>query len=151
MLQNTINVFSPRNSLKNYLKLLMMTKNYFILTKTLIFVKECNIDFMWRSQFDATFLSGLWELWKKLEISYQDYYSLQLRLIFNCLINAIAIYYVNGNDPLKIAILVFCSLNDRDFFMRKTPFQKIKYLQLPSIKCQPHQNLKVFREKEKRI
>ena len=38
----------------------------------------------------------------------------------------------------------------RDFFMRKTPFQKIKYLQLPSIKCQPHQNLKVFREKEKR-
>ena len=87
-----------------------MTKNYLILDKTLIFVKECNIDFMWRSQFDATFLSGLWELWKKLEISYQDYYSLQLRLIFNCLINAIAIYYVNGNDQLNIAILVFCSL-----------------------------------------
>ena len=85
-----------------------MTKNYFILTKTLIFVKECNIDFMWRSQFDATFLSGLWELWKKLEISYQDYYSYQLRLLFNCLLNAI--YYVNGNDQLNIAILVFCSL-----------------------------------------
>ena len=34
--------------------------------------------------------------------------------------------------------------------MRKTPFQKIKYLQLPSIKCQTHQNLKVFREKEKK-
>ena len=41
-----------------------MTKNYLSLTKALIFVKECNIDFMWRSQFDATFLSGLWELWK---------------------------------------------------------------------------------------
>ena len=34
--------------------------------------------------------------------------------------------------------------------MRKTPFQKMKYLQLPSIKCQPHQNLKVFTEKGKK-
>ena len=74
-----------------------------ILTETLIFVKECNIDFMWHSQFDATFLSGLWELWKKLEISYQDYYSVQFRLLFNCLIKTI--YFVNGNNPLKIAIL----------------------------------------------
>ena len=31
----------------------------------------------------------------------------------------------------------------RDHFMRKTQFQKIKHLQLPSIKCQTPPNLKV--------
>ena len=34
--------------------------------------------------------------------------------------------------------------------MRKKPFQKMRYLQLPSIKCQTPPNLKVIREKEKK-
>ena len=37
----------------------------------------------------------------------------------------------------------------RDYFMRKKPFQKMRYLQLPSIKCQTPQNLKVFKKKRK--
>ena len=37
----------------------------------------------------------------------------------------------------------------RDHFMRKTPFQKSRYHQLPSRKCQTPPNLKVIREKEK--
>ena len=36
-----------------------------------------------------------------------------------------------------------------DYFMRKTPFQKMRYLQLPSIKCQTPPNLKVFKKKRK--
>ena len=38
----------------------------------------------------------------------------------------------------------------RDHFMRKTPFRKSRYLQLPSRKCQTPPNLKVIRGKEKK-
>ena len=83
--------------------------------------------------------SDVW-FWKPISILM--FLSMEMLLVSNGIRNFTELYWWLGFSVI---------VSTRDYFMRKTPFQKSRYHQLPSRKCQTPPNLKVNREKEKRV